>query len=569
MKKLFLLAFILLTNISLFSQIFPSPTGYVNDWANVISPEHKSQLEQKLSQYEKQTSIELTVVTCNDLQGCDRNSFATALGNAWGVGKKGVNDGAVIFLSLDPNDRGIYIATGYGLEEFLTDATSSKLCRDNLSFFKKGDYSSGMVALTNGVMNALGNATKEMREMYVKQLKKERQERINSFLNFLLTSIIVLSVFAIIIFIGITIVKKNKEQKKLQKQFNDLKSKINDHPDPKVVFESEIRYIQELSRFKFANAPSAEKAMGNYIRLYESIISENDNITKVTKENISKLEAIYDKLQVVHKGVKDLYTQLKYDKSVLDEATKLELSKDSFILNYENTENNIRDLKSKLEDKLGSLLGIPDINESYKTFATVDDLKNEFDSLTTAISENNFSKIHSIADNIINKSNNLNLKYNFYKSKLSEITDFISTYDINKIINEVKAKVSEVESYVNKSHVSSSTISDLSSLKKKIDTTLQQLPTRNDVCLNWFLVINLINDIFTSLNGIINSADNDISNYKKKIAEQEEEEERHRRDSYSSYSSNSYSSYSTNSFGGGFSGFGGGSFGGGGGGASF
>ncbi len=128
--KLFLLKIVLIVSAVLFlgstagAYYNPgTPTGFVNDYAGVLSTDQKQLLENKLGEFEKQSSHEITVIIIKDLQGDTIENFAENLFQEWGVGKKGSDNGVMILIAKD--DRKMRIEVGYGLEGALTDAQAS------------------------------------------------------------------------------------------------------------------------------------------------------------------------------------------------------------------------------------------------------------------------------------------------------------------------------------------------------------------------------------------------------------------------------------------------------------
>src|SRR5690606_22477424 len=78
---------------------------------------------------------------------------AIELGNRWGVGHKGKDNGVVILASKD--DRKINISTGYGLEGALTDIVSGRIIRNEIApEFKKGDFYQGFNKAADAVIAA-------------------------------------------------------------------------------------------------------------------------------------------------------------------------------------------------------------------------------------------------------------------------------------------------------------------------------------------------------------------------------------------------------------------------------
>lgn len=123
-----------------------SPPRLVNDFAGIFNDQERSNLEQMLIAYNDTTSTQIYVVTIKDLDGYDVSDYAFRLGEKWGVGQKGKDNGAVILIKPKVgNSRGqVFIATGYGLEEKLNDARVGRII-DNymLPHFKENDYYTG------------------------------------------------------------------------------------------------------------------------------------------------------------------------------------------------------------------------------------------------------------------------------------------------------------------------------------------------------------------------------------------------------------------------------------------
>lgn len=123
-----------------------SPPRLVNDFAGIFNNVDRDNLEQMLLAYNDTTSTQIYVVTVKDLGGYDVSDYAFRLGEKWGVGQKGKNNGAIILIKPKVgNSRGqVFIATGYGLEEKLNDARVGRII-DNymLPYFKQNDYYTG------------------------------------------------------------------------------------------------------------------------------------------------------------------------------------------------------------------------------------------------------------------------------------------------------------------------------------------------------------------------------------------------------------------------------------------
>jgi uncharacterized protein len=120
-----------------------SPPRLVNDFAGVLGAEQVSALEQKLLAYNDSTSSEVTVVTLSTIDGDDVTRFAIQLGEEWGVGKKGRDNGVVVLVVVD--DRLAAIATGYGMEGAITDADTYTIRERYMNpAFRQGNFYKGL-----------------------------------------------------------------------------------------------------------------------------------------------------------------------------------------------------------------------------------------------------------------------------------------------------------------------------------------------------------------------------------------------------------------------------------------
>lgn len=133
---------------------YPDATSYfyVNDFANVIEDSEETQMVSSAAALFEVTTAQVVVVTVDNLGGEAASDYALELGRAWGVGDEEKDNGVVILLSKE--DREIYIAVGYGLEGALPDSKTGRIIDYyGLEYFKTDDFSSGLVAIANAVVN--------------------------------------------------------------------------------------------------------------------------------------------------------------------------------------------------------------------------------------------------------------------------------------------------------------------------------------------------------------------------------------------------------------------------------
>lgn len=161
MKRLaFILAFLAFVGLApaVFAYVSPGePTGYVNDFAGILSAEAEVRMSEKLSVYQVSTGNEIVVVTIASLDGDYIENYATKLFAEWGIGKEREDNGALLLVA--PNDREARIEVGYGLESYLTDAATSRIMRETLiPAFQEGVYEAGIEAGVDRMLAGLTGA---------------------------------------------------------------------------------------------------------------------------------------------------------------------------------------------------------------------------------------------------------------------------------------------------------------------------------------------------------------------------------------------------------------------------
>jgi uncharacterized protein len=121
----------------------PAPTGYVNDFAGVLSPSTKYNLESLCTQVDRQAHAQIAVVTIKTLDDDQSvDDFAVRLEEKWKVGKKGTDRGVLMLVVLNPKKYRIEV--GYGLEGILNDAKVGDIGRAMVPALSTGDYDQGI-----------------------------------------------------------------------------------------------------------------------------------------------------------------------------------------------------------------------------------------------------------------------------------------------------------------------------------------------------------------------------------------------------------------------------------------
>jgi len=131
----------------------PVPPRLVNDFANMLMPAQVDALEQKLDAYNDSTSTQIVVAIVETVGDYGMVDYAVKLGRTWGVGGKQFNNGVVVLIA--KNDHKAFIATGYGMEGPLPDATCKEIVdNDIIPNFKKEDYYDGLDKATDDIIAA-------------------------------------------------------------------------------------------------------------------------------------------------------------------------------------------------------------------------------------------------------------------------------------------------------------------------------------------------------------------------------------------------------------------------------
>lgn len=146
MKKIFItLGIFIFTGIGFCEDAdFRNYTGYVNDYANILSDGTKAKLAGLSAEIENKTTSQLAVLTIDTTAPLDIEAYAVKLFEKWGIGRKGKNNGVLILVAV--KDRAVRIEVGYGLEGAIPDALAKNIIEKSiLPFFKRGDYDTGVL----------------------------------------------------------------------------------------------------------------------------------------------------------------------------------------------------------------------------------------------------------------------------------------------------------------------------------------------------------------------------------------------------------------------------------------
>ena len=161
MKKFILIILILLVPVSasMAQTAYPDHyNDYVNDFAQVLTQRDTDDLIDALETLERQTGIEMVVVTIRSLaayraQDMPLSQYAARLFDSWGVGHQEASNGVMIMFSLD--DREVWIEMGSGYAGQYNTQLQNVVDTCMLPYFRNGEYSRGLYEGANGVIGVV------------------------------------------------------------------------------------------------------------------------------------------------------------------------------------------------------------------------------------------------------------------------------------------------------------------------------------------------------------------------------------------------------------------------------
>lgn len=175
---------------------FPKPVGYVNDFAHLLSSSDVGRLTNLVTELERKTTSEIAIVTLESIPEGDIESYAVDLFAAWGIGKKGEDNGLLILVSV--GERLVRIEVGYGLEGIITDGMAGEVIRQKIApSFGRGEFGTGLftgtatlanlIARGKGVeLSALSSLSQEDYEVAAKSESQRKRALTNLFYLFLI-----------------------------------------------------------------------------------------------------------------------------------------------------------------------------------------------------------------------------------------------------------------------------------------------------------------------------------------------------------------------------------------------
>ncbi len=132
----------------------PQLTSRVTDLTGTLSGAAVNRIETKLAAFEAKKGSQIAVLIVPTTQPEEIEQYSIRVADAWKLGRKGVDDGAILLIA--KNDRRVRIEVGTGLEGALPDAIANRIVDEAIApHFKLGDYDGGVEAGVDRIVSVV------------------------------------------------------------------------------------------------------------------------------------------------------------------------------------------------------------------------------------------------------------------------------------------------------------------------------------------------------------------------------------------------------------------------------
>ena len=171
-KKLFItFLFCISFSIPTFAALdIPNPSGYINDYANIIDNQKQEKLESALQSIKINQGIEISVLTVDSLQDYPIDTYANQTFRQWGIGNQ-ENDSGILYL-IAPFQRQSRIELGYGIEKILTDYETKLIQELANPYFQEEKYTYGIALVLDELILSIED------ENYIPEYKRSTEENL-------------------------------------------------------------------------------------------------------------------------------------------------------------------------------------------------------------------------------------------------------------------------------------------------------------------------------------------------------------------------------------------------------
>lgn len=131
-----------------------APVSWATDKAGLLSESARNSLDERLHQYEQNSGHQFLLYIDKTTGDTPLEDWCVKAFEAWGVGKKGKDDGVVLFVFTQ--DRKLRIEVGYGLEGQIPDALAWRIVDEVITpRLKAGDNDGAITAGVEAILATL------------------------------------------------------------------------------------------------------------------------------------------------------------------------------------------------------------------------------------------------------------------------------------------------------------------------------------------------------------------------------------------------------------------------------
>ena len=124
-------------------QPIPALTSRVTDLTGTLDGSQRQAIEADLAALEQRKGAQLAVLIVPTTQPEDIAQYAIRVYDAWKLGRKNIDDGALLIIAKE--DRSMRIEVARGLEGAIPDAAAARILREYLTpRFREGDFNGGI-----------------------------------------------------------------------------------------------------------------------------------------------------------------------------------------------------------------------------------------------------------------------------------------------------------------------------------------------------------------------------------------------------------------------------------------
>jgi uncharacterized protein len=132
----------------------PPLKARVTDLTGTLNEQQRSALEHTLAEFEARKGSQVAVLMVPTTRPETAFDYGVRVFDAWKLGRKGVDDGALLLVAKD--DRQLRIITGRGVEGVLPDAIAKRIIEEEITpRFRQGDFYGGVRAGTDRMMRLI------------------------------------------------------------------------------------------------------------------------------------------------------------------------------------------------------------------------------------------------------------------------------------------------------------------------------------------------------------------------------------------------------------------------------